>query len=109
MAQFVIPPPLTKVTAIFTAATGRPLQAGVGWAEWNTLPQDDLETVRPYIRPCHQRLLNETIAGKSPLALLRQLLRPHGYRIDTEGKGWRLVGADGVHGSHGPGTTIEWS
>ena len=109
MAQFVIPPPLTKVSVIFTAATGRPLHAGVGWDAWISPPPTDLEAVRPYIRPCHQRLLNETLAGKSPLALLRQLLRPHGYRIDTEGKGWRLVGPDGVHGSHGPGCLIEWA
>ena len=109
MSQFVVTPPLTMITGLFTTATGRPLVAGVGWITWTQPATDDLEALRPYIRPCHQRILEDTIAGKIPLALMRQLLRPHGYRIDTEGKGWRLIGPDGVHGSHGPGATVTWS
>ena len=109
MSQFVVTPSLTTITALFTNATGRPFVAGVGWSEWRKIAKDDLEAVRPYIRPCHQHVLEDTIAGKVPLALMRQLLRPHGYRIDTEGKGWRLIGPDGVHGAHGPGTIVTWS
>jgi hypothetical protein len=109
MSQFVVTPPLTQITLLFTSATGRPLVAGVGWSVWQKLSTDDLEAMRPYIRPCHQRVLEDTIEGKVALALMRQLLRPHGYRIDTEGKGWRLIGPDGVHGAHGPGAIVTWT
>ena len=69
MTQFVVIPPLTTITALFTTATGRPLVAGVGWSEWHQVAKDDLEAVRPYIRPCHQHILEDTIAVRYRLRL----------------------------------------
>lgn len=110
--QFVVVPPLIKVAPIFIAATGRSLVAGVGWKEWIPVPARDLEALRPYIRPCHQAMLNKAVAGGSPHALLRQLLRPHEYRIEVGiGKGsWTLKQGDEPMpvASIGEGRTVTW-
>jgi hypothetical protein len=91
MAQFIVIPPLQRVAALFSIATTRPLEPEVTWTAWSSIPDTVLEEFRQYIRPCHHKLLNETLTGKSPLAFLRQLLRPHGYRIETTTIGWRLT------------------
>jgi hypothetical protein len=110
MAQFVIIPPLEKVAVLFTAATGQRFSVGVSWKEWVSVPAESYTWLRGYIRPCHQSVLNETIAGKLPLVLLRQILRPHDYYIDAEAGSWTL--------RHGKpirqvvvreGATINWS
>jgi hypothetical protein len=95
MAQFIVPPPLTKIEPIFVSATGQPFQHGSTWSTWNTPANvDALQAVLPYYRPCHQKLINEllTYPTQPPLALLRQLLRPYDYAIERKGTaGWQLV------------------
>ena len=90
-AQFRMIPPLLKVKELFELVTGVSFHAGVSWTAW-ILPanNDPYETFRPYIRPSHHALLNSVIAGSHPTAFLRQLLRPHGYKIQTASAGWIL-------------------
>jgi hypothetical protein len=99
-AQFCALPPLTKVEALFVTATAKQLSSGVSWSEWIPVPSAEIEQFRPYIRPSHQRLLNSTLGGEhsTPCAFLRQLLRPHGYRIVAAAGSWtlRLKGDDPV-------------
>jgi hypothetical protein len=90
MSQFVTLPPLEKIAQLFQAATGYCMENGMMWKSWNTLSVESLTWVRPYIRPCHQAILNETVGGAQPLALLRQLLRPYDYRIEAGNGGWTL-------------------
>jgi hypothetical protein len=91
-AQFCAIPPLAKVEALFAAATATQLNSGATWPEWHPLTAEQLEQFRPYIRPSHQRLLNSTINGENatPCAFLRQLLRPHGYKIESAARHWTL-------------------
>jgi hypothetical protein len=115
VAQFMVLPPFQKVCALFTQLTGKKLVAGISWASWESYEPEVLEWLRHYIRPCHQKILNETISGEqpNPLALLRQLLRPHGFRIEAEhGRSfWTVTNASpslkGVHVKDG--TLIDWS
>jgi len=90
MSQFVISPPLDKVSSLFTMATGQRFIEGVQWSHWLNPALDTMTWLRGYIRPCHQGVLNDTIAGKTPLTLLRQILRPHDYYIDAETGHWSL-------------------
>lgn len=112
--QFIVLPPLSKIAPIFTAATGRSLVAGVSWSEWHTVPASELEKVRPYFRPCHSTMLDRAIAGSSPQALLRQLLRPYEYRIEAGSvKGtWVLRQGSGEDPAPvaiiGEGRTVTW-
>ena len=108
MAQFVVKPPLAVVGPLFSAATGHELKIGVSWDTFKIIPDDLLEAVRPYIRPCHQDVLDRTLAGGSPLTLLRQLLRPHGFRIETTTKGWRLYDPSHPCVAHVKGGTVQW-
>jgi hypothetical protein len=91
-AQFCAIPPLAKVEELFAAATATQLSSGVIWSEWHPIPAEQLEQFRPYIRPSHQRLLNLTVSGDhpAPCAFLRQLLRPHGYKIESAAHHWTL-------------------
>ena len=85
-------PPLQKVKDLFVLVTGKPFYAGVLWTAWiPTADRTPFEVFRPYIRPSHQTLLNAVIAGAYPTAFLRQLLRPHGFKIQTTETGWCLV------------------
>lgn len=90
MAQFVVVPPLSRVASLFKAATGQVLGPDMSWPSWLDVSAAEIEAMRPYIRTCHQKILNETLAGKCPCAFLRQILRPHGYRIETVKSGWAL-------------------
>jgi hypothetical protein len=90
MSQFVVIPPLEKVGSLFTASTGQRFIEGVQWGQWVSLHAEAITWLRGYIRPCHQGVLNETIAGRAPLSLLRQILRPHDYYIDAETGRWSL-------------------
>ena len=85
-------PPLTKVTGLFTKATGRHFASGVSWVIWETCDKEEFERFRKYIRPSHQRILDEVISGDSetPCSFLRQLLRPHNYTIRRNSRGWLL-------------------
>lgn len=108
MAQFVVPPPLTIVGSVFSAATGRTLGAGVSWLEMNSIPAELLEPIRGYIRPCHRTMFERTVNGESPIPFLRQLLRPHGLRIEKVTRGWRVVDPACPCVAHTPGTTVIW-
>jgi hypothetical protein len=113
-AQFCSLPPLTKVETLFVAATASQLSAGVSWFEWKVISPEQIEQFRPYIRPSHQRLLNLTLNGENPTpcAFLRQLLRPHGYRIESNARGWtlRMNGDEPVEHAirRDKHVTIEW-
>ena len=97
-AQFIVVPALTKVQEIFVKATGAPsLYAGVEWFSWLPLKEADIEVFRPHIRPSHQKLINEAAAapanGGRMCSFLRQLLRPHQFKIETRSgaiKSWVL-------------------
>jgi hypothetical protein len=110
MSQFVVIPPLEKVADLFSSATGKQFIEGVQWGQWKSVYATAMTWLRGYIRPCHQGVLNDAIAGNPPLVLLRQILRPHDYYIDTEAGSWSL--------RHGKpvrqvvvreGKTINWS
>jgi hypothetical protein len=92
MSQFVTLPPLEKVALLFLNATGCRFEVDASWKSWKPLTIEKLAWLRPYIRPCHQKILNDTISGvhATPLALLRQLLRPYEYRIEAGNGGWVL-------------------
>ncbi len=86
MSQFMVIPPLAKIAALFTKLTEKELHVEACWSTWSPYEPADIEWLRPFIRPCHQKILNETISGEqpNPLALLRQILRPHGMRIECK-------------------------
>ena len=93
-AQFRAIPPLPKIQELFGTVTGSAFYSGAAWSTWISQPSSaPYEVFRPYIRPSHQTLLNALVNGiaTSPCALLRQLLRPHNYRIDHTSTGWELV------------------
>lgn len=96
MAQFSVIPPLHVVQSLFSQLTSRPFEHGVQWSEWVDVSSSVYEPFRTYIRVCHQLLLNrltqqtEEERETNPAAFLRQLLRPHGYIIETTTNGWRL-------------------
>lgn len=91
-AQFIVIPPLGKITNYFGKATGCEFTEEVRWSIWPPLPAEETEEFRKYIRPSHQQILNDTLSGKAenPASLLRQLLRPHEYTIRRSGKFWIL-------------------
>lgn len=124
-AQFIVVPPLVKISELFTKATGRHFAIGVSWICWENCSKEDFERFRKYIRPSHQKILDETIDGtaENPTSLLRQLLRPHNYTIRRTGRGWSLHATKGKEGEEEGGdttsprvsvttldkpTTIEW-
>jgi hypothetical protein len=92
MAQFRVVPSLKKIAVIFKEATGMVLEVGITWKEWKELSRETLESLRPYYRPCHIHILEETESEKyeNPCTLLRQLLRPHGLRISVKHSEWKL-------------------
>jgi len=91
-AQFKEVPPLEDVKELFTAATGCSFQDDVSWKQWLTVDVDLILCIQAYIRPSHQKILNETAQGdRNACALLRQLLRPHGYCINHCQKIWSLI------------------
>jgi hypothetical protein len=107
MAQFVQTPPIEVVREIFSEATGRTLLAGAAWKETAIVTPVLLAKIRPYIRPCHRRLLDEASSEPS-VPFLRQILRPHGFRVRKERGYLRLVSDEGVRAAHGPGGVISW-
>ena len=104
---------MEKVAMLFYSATGCRLEVDASWKTWNALAPESYVWLKPYIRPCHQKILNETITGlhATPLALLRQLLRPYDYRIESGAGSWTLKHGKpekGVRIQKTP-TTIQWS
>lgn len=112
MAQFVVAPPLAKVGGVFFVVTGKVMTVEVGWSKWIDVSACIFDVFRPYIRPSHQKILNETIVGvqRNPCALFRQLLRPHGLRIEATSHGWILKEANAGKGvAKKEGTTVVWA
>jgi hypothetical protein len=95
-AQFIVVPTLSKVSIIFQEATGKPLSSNVTWKCWNKLSNETYEDIEAYIRPCHRGILEGTISGiySTPCALIRQLIRPYGMKIDYRNKLWTLRDSD---------------
>jgi hypothetical protein len=91
-AQFVAIPSLSRVSELFQLCTGTSFIVEALWRTWLPVKPEALLWLSEYIRPSHQKLLRETIAGeqKNPCSLLRQLLRPHDYRIEKTSSGWVL-------------------
>jgi hypothetical protein len=92
MAQFVVVPPLSRIQLLFEKVSGCRFVKEVVWKSWNPVDTTDYDWLYEYIRPSHQKLLNETINGvqENSCSLLRQLLRPHEYRIERTVYGWTL-------------------
>ena len=110
-AQFVATPPLEDVEYLFTAATGCALHVEVTWSQWKPIDPDNVFCFLSYIRPCHQKILMETAnLLRNPCALLRQLLRPHGFGIEFYRNKWTLkeLKEELKTVSKKEGTTIEW-
>lgn len=84
------------------------MAAGACWVEHQPIPNELLEALRPYVRPCHQQILDRTLSGGNPVSLLRQLLRPYLYRIETTPKGWRLIDLNQIGVAHVDGRIISW-
>ena len=90
-AQFRELPPLSDIAELFRMATGRHFQPEISWSAWETVDTDDILCFEPYIRPSHQSILVETASGiRNPCALLRQLIRPYGFCIETHRTYWVL-------------------
>ena len=115
MAQFVVVPPLDRIGRLFCIVTGCQFVSEVSWSSWKVCDVSDMLWLREYIRPSHQKLLNETIAGvqTTPCSLLRQILRPHEYRIEKTSYGWTLKEGKSKAGSKlvavKPGRRIVWN
>jgi hypothetical protein len=111
-AQFVVVPSLPKVSAFFLETTGKPLTPNCTWNSWKKISSESLDEIATYIRPCHSSILDSTRDGiyDTPCALIRQLLRPHGFRIDYRNKVWTLRTSDfqekGIRTRSG--CIIEW-
>ena len=92
-AQFNILPPLADIQELFVTAIGLPFQTNVSWTQWLPVDIDDILIFKPYIRPCHQKLLMDTINGvqKNACSFLRQLLRPYGFSIVKKKDFYTLV------------------
>lgn len=119
-AQFRIFPPLAKVKDLFVQITGETFHVGATWTVWlPTANSDPFEVFRPYMRPSHSALLNNVVAAitagisPNPLPFLRQLLRPHGYKIETTHTGWTLCekedGDSPVVKVHSAPVRLDWS
>ena len=114
MAQFVVVPPLDRVGRLFCIVTGCRFAPEVSWTTWIPCDVSGMEWLREYIRPSHQKLLNDTLANIQPNAcsLLRQILRPHDYRIEKTSYGWTLKEGKSKSGPKlvavKPGRRIVW-
>lgn len=115
MAQFVVVPPLDRVGRLFCIVTGCQFVPEASWTLWKVCDVSDIVWLRDYIRPSHQKLLNDTINGiqKNPCSLLRQILRPHQYHIEKTSYGWILKKGKTKSGSKlvtvKPGRRIVWN
>jgi len=114
-SQFIVVPSKVRVTELFEAATGVPLEEGATWTKWILLPGDAYAWLLEYIRPCHQQILKEILEDKqpTPAALFRQLLRPFDLTIKMHKKGWILNALQSAPAAttvaDKPGVTIAWT
>jgi hypothetical protein len=92
MAQFVVVPAIDRIRRLFELATGAKFTNDACWKSWTPIQTAEYEWLYDFIRPCHQKLLIETVEGvqENPCSLIRQLLRPHEYRIERTPYGWVL-------------------
>ncbi len=114
--QFVVIPSFEKVADYFQRITGKLLCEGVSWNTWRFLESEQYDVLRQYYRPCHIRVLEDTITKKyeNSCVLLRQLLRPHGYKIEkTNTNSWTLQAirndSSPTRVSTKEGTTVIWN
>lgn len=113
--QFTVIPSLAKVADYFQRLTGKQLIIGTYWSAWRDLNSEQYDVLRQYYRPCHTRVLDDTIAKKyeNACVLLRQLLRPHGYKIEKSGASWTLQEITTEPKQKGvttkEGTTVVWN
>jgi hypothetical protein len=110
-AQFRDLPPLHDIHEFFMMATGSKFQPEVTWSSWQHVDVDDILCFQPYIRPSHQKIILETAAGeRNPCALLRQLIRPYGFCIETHRTFWVLkeMKMDVAPVTKKAGTTVDW-
>jgi hypothetical protein len=91
-AQFIQTPPLERVKQFFILVTGQPFEPLVTWSTWAPIDPKQMQWMTVYIRPCHQKVLQDVISGTAPnpCALLRQLLRPYDYYVDASKGSWTL-------------------
>ena len=114
-AQFVALPPFGRIRALFTALTSCTFTVDVCWTKWYTVDvSSHYMWLCDYIRPSHQKLLQETMGGlqPNPCSLLRQLLRPYDYRIEKTNAGWVLRNGKKAGGPRivlQPGASIVWN
>jgi len=110
-SQFTSLPPFPYIEELFRKATGRILSVYTTWQSWLPVEPDEYFVFQPYIRPCHQQILMETINGfqPNPCSLLRQLLRPYGLMIQKKKNEYKVcTHSDSTIGKK-EGTTIIWS
>jgi hypothetical protein len=113
-SQFVVTPSLARITELFEAATGVPLEEDSTWTKWIPLPPEAYAWLLEYIRPCHQQILKDTLEDKqpTPAALFRQLLRPFDLTIKVHKKGWIVTALQPPVAktvADKPGITIVWT
>jgi hypothetical protein len=115
-SQFVVVPSRVRISELFEAATGVPLEEDSTWTKWIPLPPTEAYAwLLEYIRPCHQQILQDTLEDKqpTPAALFRQLLRPFDLTIKVHKKGWILNALQPPSVTKTvedkPGVTIVWS
>ena len=111
-AQFRELPLLHDIHDFFMLATGSPFQPEITWSVWKEVDVDEILSFQPYIRPSHQKIIMETASGeRNPCALLRQLIRPYGFCIETHKTHWVLkeMKLDPKAVTKKIGTTVEWN
>ena len=110
-SQFTEVPPLNDIQELFMKASGLKLSLYTTWLVWKPLDPEDYFVFQPYIRPCHQRILMETINGQqpNPCSFLRQLLRPYGLLIQKSNSQYKIVEHTNPTVGKKAGLTIVWS
>jgi len=111
-AQFRELPLMSDICELFVMATGNPFQPEITWSDWKTVDIEDILSFQPYIRPSHQKIILETASGlRNPCALLRQLIRPYGFCIETHKTHWVLkeMKLDSAAVSKKNGTIVQWN
>jgi len=109
--QFSELPPISDINDLFLKATGVKLTLYTTWSSWNPVDPEEYFIFQPYIRPCHQRILVETINGvqPNPCAFLRQLLRPYGLHIVKRNNQYKVCVVSEHTVGKKPGTLLSWS
>jgi hypothetical protein len=110
-SQFTSQPPFSYIEELFLKATGRKLSVYTVWRIWLPVDSDEYFIFQPYIRPCHQQILIETINGfqPNPCSLLRQLLRPYGLMIQKRRDEYKVCTHSVPTVGKKAGATIIWS